>query len=199
MSVMQATVPADQVSGAEALLDKHVNFEQELKDHQQTGDRLDGKGRATMNTMAAQKVDKELENVISSFESTIAQLTTNIQNLASTGSTCKVLLEDNLAMLQYRREADNIESWIVDKTPAVLAKGYGRDVTNVESLLKKNKELDELVKAYQPRIDKFSDTKRKLLQQNNRHASAISKSEGSVIAKWNDLLEIQVQREVFTT
>jgi len=193
ISMTQATVPADQVSGAKALVDKQAEFDRELADHQRTIKDLHAKGRSTIAAMAA--AQHELADVVGSFKSTSDQLQANVEKLAAASEQRKVVLEDNLSMLQYRHEADTIDSWIAEKAPAELPADCGRDVTNIEALLKKNKESEELVKSYQSRIDKLAATKGQLLQQRNTHAAAITKMEAAVVVKWDGLLATLVARE----
>ncbi|XP_063713472.1 spectrin beta chain, non-erythrocytic 5-like isoform X4 [Symsagittifera roscoffensis] len=63
------------------------------------------------------------------------------------------LYKINLDLQEFLADVENLDSWIQKKTPEVSSKNCGNDLIEVEDLLKKQKELEELIDAQKEKIE----------------------------------------------
>ena len=64
-------------------------------------------------------------------------------------------LEEAVDYHQLLADADDIEAWMLDMRKLVTSEDVGRDEANVQSLLKKHKDVSDEIKSYASAIEQL--------------------------------------------
>merc|ERR1711993_102306 len=69
----------------------------------------------------------------------------------------KKRLTDAVDFHQFFTDADDVDNWMLDILKLVSSDDIGKDESNVQTLLKKHKEVTDELKNYQSTIDAFHE------------------------------------------
>ncbi|XP_075723582.1 spectrin beta chain isoform X5 [Rhipicephalus microplus] len=160
---------------------------------------LISKNKAMEDELAAH--EQQLQAVIRSGESLAAEGTPGSERVAE--RSAEVLAAwDRLRQLQAQRaerlakaldfhqffaDADDVDTWMLDTLMLVSSDDVGRDEANVQSLLKKHKEVMEELKSYAQAIDALHAQAGALAE---RESPAVLERLASIDRRYKDLLDL---------
>lgn len=123
---------------------KHQNFDQELKANKPRIEEITSTGKELLDTnhYASDRVSSRMEEIISLWAS-LEEAT------KSKGSK----LEEASQQQQFNRGLEDIELWLSEIEGQLMSEDYGKDLTGVQNLIKKQALLEADVAAHQDRID----------------------------------------------
>lgn len=160
---------------------------------------LISKNKAMEDELAAH--EQQLQAVIRSGESLAAEGTPGSERVAER-STEVLAAWDRLRQLQAQRaerlakaldfhqffaDADDVDTWMLDTLMLVSSDDVGRDEANVQSLLKKHKEVMEELKSYAQAIDALHAQAGALAE---RESPAVLERLASIDRRYKDLLDL---------
>lgn len=95
---------------------------------------------------------------------------------------------------QFFTDADDVDTWMLDVLRLVSSEDVGRDEANVQSLLKKHKDVTEELKTYASTIDALKEQAQQLGQQ-DRESSEVVERLASIERRYKELLELAKLRK----
>ncbi|XP_049846907.1 spectrin beta chain, non-erythrocytic 1 isoform X2 [Schistocerca gregaria] len=187
--IAKLTAPelAQDVAGAEALINRHEEYNQEIlartdsfTNFYDKGDDLIRKGHFLANEI------EEKINVLKQRERLLHETWRERHNLYRL----------NLDTQQFKREADQLESWIVSREPILLDGKLGDTIAQVEDLIRKHDDFEKTIEAQE---DKFNALHRRTLleeefQKQQEKEQAARMAERERIER--ERLEARKRREV---
>jgi spectrin alpha len=176
--MVQQEVVAETLSSADALIRKHVAFEDQCDVHRGLVQKLVASGRELIRNQNQNSSD---------IETSVTRLEQSLADLTAKGDQRKARLADTKAMLEYNRKADGYDAWISDKKSQATSQEVGKDLTTVGTLLTKHGALETSLKAKQKSIDEFRLECSKLAATNS-HSAAISAKGASIMDSWEFLI-----------
>ena len=185
LAMLSSEQTPESMSAAHSLVKKHEAFHADLSEHQDRVTSVCQRGQALVEAG-----NREGDSVRAST----AKLQAQIKVLAETASQRKQALDDSYAYFHFAREADSIQAWIADREPNV-GEDVGQDLPSVQTLITKQEAFDASVRAFQPRVDQFSELKRKLVAQGNSKTAQIQARDDELQARWNRLLTTVAERK----
>uniref|UniRef100_A0A1E1X8E7 Spectrin beta chain n=1 Tax=Amblyomma aureolatum TaxID=187763 RepID=A0A1E1X8E7_9ACAR len=160
---------------------------------------LISKNKAMEDELAAH--EQQLQAVVRSGESLAAEDMPGSERVAER-STEVLAAWDRLRQLQAQRaerlakaldfhqffaDADDVDTWMLDTLMLVSSDDVGRDEANVQSLLKKHKEVMEELKSYAQAIDALHAQAGALAE---RESPAVLERLASIDRRYKDLLDL---------
>jgi spectrin beta len=103
-------------------------------------------------------------------------------------------LEDAVEYFQLFTDADDVDAWMLDTLRLVSSEDVGRDEDNVQSLLKKHKDVADELKNYAEVIDQLHAQASKLTL-NDEEQQKVSERLGAIDARYKELLELSKLRK----
>ena len=103
-------------------------------------------------------------------------------------------LEDAVDYFQMFADADDIDAWMLDALRLVSSEDVGRDEDNVQSLLKKHKDVAEEFKNYADVIEQLHAQKAKLTLNDEEQHKANDRL-GAIDARYKELMELSKLRK----
>lgn len=103
-------------------------------------------------------------------------------------------LEDAVDYFQMFADADDIDAWMLDALRLVSSEDVGRDEDNVQSLLKKHKDVNDELKSYADTIEQLHAQASKLTL-NDEEQQKVSERLGAIDARYKELLELAKLRK----
>ncbi|XP_076360233.1 spectrin beta chain-like isoform X3 [Tachypleus tridentatus] len=98
-------------------------------------------------------------------------------------------LEEAVGYHQFFADADDIDTWMLDTLRLVSSEDIGRDEANVQSLLKKHKDVTEDLKNFTNTVDTLHQQASNLGDQ-DREAPEVLDRLASIDRRYKDLLEL---------
>ncbi|XP_076321230.1 spectrin alpha chain-like isoform X2 [Tachypleus tridentatus] len=125
-------------------LQKHQNFEQELNANKSRIDEITSTGQELIdaNHYASEHISKRMNEIVDLWES--------LKHATHKKGT---KLEEASAQQQFNRGVEDIEIWLSEIEGQLMSEDYGKDLTSVQNLLKKQALLEADVASHQDRID----------------------------------------------
>uniref|UniRef100_A0A4D5R949 Spectrin beta chain n=1 Tax=Scolopendra viridis TaxID=118503 RepID=A0A4D5R949_SCOVI len=167
------------------LLSKHKAMEDELQGHEQQlhsvlkiGDDL-----ISQRHFGADKIQKRMDEVMLMWQ--------QLQELAAFRK--KRLLEA-VDFHQFFADADDVDTWMLDVLRLVSSEDVGRDEANVQSLLKKHKDVTDELKNYSSTIDALRQQAAALGEQDAQSPEVLERI-ASIERRYKELLELAKLRK----
>ncbi|XP_065331438.1 spectrin beta chain isoform X2 [Cloeon dipterum] len=167
------------------LLSKHKALENEVNSHEhqlqgvvQTGDELVRQGH-----FGADRVQERLDELGAAW-----------QHLVQTAAARRRRLEEAVDFHQFFADADDVDIWMLDTLRLVSSEDVGRDEANVQSLLKKHKDVSDELKAYAATVDALKQ-QAALLGEQDRQSEVVTQRLASIDSRYAELLELAKLRK----
>lgn len=144
---MIAKITASELSqdvvGAELLLSRHQEFNAEINSRSDVFNQFYGTG----NVLVSQGhfLSNEIQEKIKILES-------RHQLLNDTWESRNHLYKQNLDTQLFKREANQLESWIQSREPIVQDKTLGDSIGQVEELMRKHEDFEKTIEAQEERF-----------------------------------------------
>ncbi|XP_063228722.1 spectrin beta chain isoform X7 [Bacillus rossius redtenbacheri] len=103
-------------------------------------------------------------------------------------------LEEAVDYHQFFADADDVDIWMLDTLRLVSSEDVGRDEANVQSLLKKHKDVTDELKNYASAIEALHQQAEQLGEQDRRSQEVLERLE-SIDHRYKELLELAKLRK----
>ncbi|XP_070506050.1 spectrin beta chain isoform X5 [Chironomus tepperi] len=167
------------------LLTKHKALESEIHSHDPqlmsvvaVGDELINQGH-----FASDQVKERIKDILATWN-----------HLLDLTAYRRKRLEDAVDYFQMFTDADDIDAWMLDTLRLVSSEDVGRDEANVQSLLKKHKDVADELKNYAETIDQLHQQANKLTL-NDEEQQKVNERLGAIDTRYKELLELSKLRK----
>lgn len=96
-------------------------------------------------------------------------------HLCETAAYRRKRLEEAVSYHQFFTDADDVDTWMLDVLRLVSSEDVGRDEANVQSLLKKHKDVTEELKNYASTIDALKEQSEQLGEQDRTSPEVVER------------------------
>ncbi|XP_050460702.1 spectrin beta chain, non-erythrocytic 5 isoform X2 [Cataglyphis hispanica] len=143
--VAKVTAPelACDVPGAEALISRHNEYKSEIDTREETFEKFYRIGQKLIEQ--GHFLGKEIEDKISVLQQ-------RQQILKDTWQQRKFIYEQNLDTQLFKRDAETLENWIVNREPMLYDEKLGDSISQVEELIRKHEDFQKTIEAQEERF-----------------------------------------------
>ena len=177
--LLQADIGHD-LTTINLLLSKHKTLETEITGHESAlqvsisgGDELIQQGH-----FGSEKIQERIQEVTEMWNSLIQLMDER-----------KRRLTDAVDFHQFFTDADDVDNWMLDILKLVSSDDIGKDESNVQTLLKKHKEVTDELKNYQSTIDALHE-QAGALGEEDRESGPVVERLASIDRRYKELLEM---------
>uniref|UniRef100_A0A8C9WAK5 Spectrin alpha, non-erythrocytic 1 n=1 Tax=Scleropages formosus TaxID=113540 RepID=A0A8C9WAK5_SCLFO len=159
---MKALINADElandVAGAEALLDRHQEHKGEIDAHEDSFKGTDEAGQALVNTghYASDEVKEKL-----------AILSEERESLLELWELRRQQYEQCMDLQLFYRDTEQVDNWMSKQEAFLLNEDLGDSLDSVEALLKKHEDFEKSLSAQEEKITALDEFATKLIQNNH--------------------------------
>ncbi|XP_049795155.1 spectrin beta chain isoform X2 [Schistocerca nitens] len=167
------------------LLSKHKALENEISSHEpQLMSVVDvGRDLVGRQHFGAARVQERLDEILDSWN-----------HLLELSAYRRKRLEEAVDFHQFFADADDVDIWMLDTLRLVSSEDVGRDEANVQSLLKKHKDVTDELKNYAGAIEALHQQASQLGEQ-DRQAPQVVERLASIDHRYKELLEFAKLRK----
>ncbi|MFH4975655.1 hypothetical protein AB6A40_002364 [Gnathostoma spinigerum] len=167
-------------------LQKHQNYEQELRANKNRLDEINTTGQALIdeNHYAADHVKERLREVDAIWDELI-------DATAKKGDKLKEANEQQ----QFNRSVEDVELWLSELEGQTASEDYGKDLISVQNLQKKQALLASDYQAHQDRIDKIRAQAKEFVDKGHFDAPAILQKQQALQSRYDALREPLMRRK----
>ncbi|XP_004640065.1 spectrin alpha chain, erythrocytic 1 [Octodon degus] len=172
---------AKDLASAGNLLKKHQLLEAEMLAQKDALEDLNNLAQELLSsgTFNTDMIEKETQNVNERFESVEGLAAAHHENL-------KV----DYTLFQFFQDLDAEESWIEEKLLRVSSHDYGKDLQNVQNLLRKHKRLEGELVAHEPAVQRVLDMAESLKDKAAEKQEEIQERMARFVEHWEKLKEL---------
>jgi len=148
--VAKVTAPelAKDVPGAETLISRHNEYKSEIDAREEAFEKFYRTGQGLIEQ--GHFLAKEIEDKISVLQQ-------RQQILKDTWQQRRQIYEQNLDTQLFKRDAETLENWIINREPMLQDGKLGESIAQVEELIRKHEDFEKTIEAQEER---FSALKR---------------------------------------
>lgn len=166
--IARVTAPelASDVPGAEQLLNSHAELKTEIDARQENFANFYKTG---------EQVIKEEHFLAKEIAENMNLLRHRFQTLQDTWKNRQTVYEQHQDMLIFKRDADMLDNWILNREPVLHDGKFGESVPQVEELIKKHEDFQNTIEAQQDRFNmlkRITMVERAFKDQQDREAAA---------------------------
>merc|ERR1711884_358455 len=167
------------------LLSKHKSLETEIRAHENSLRQSMAVGQALIDQghFGSDKVQERLDEV-----------NTNWDNLVEMMDSRKRRLTEAVDFHQFLTDADDVDTWMLDILRLVSSDDTGKDEANVQTLLKKHKEITDELKNYESTIKALHD-QADALGEEDREGRTVTERLNSIDKRYQELQELAKLRK----
>ncbi|CAF0910362.1 unnamed protein product [Didymodactylos carnosus] len=104
-------------------------------------------------------------------------------------------LQESYDYYQFFSDADDIDTWMLDMLKLVSSEDIGRDELSAQTLLKKHKDVQDLLDNYRKTIDGLKQINLQQLTVDNRQSQDVQQRIQSIDRRYAELLELSKLRK----
>ncbi|XP_048876599.1 spectrin alpha chain, non-erythrocytic 1-like isoform X2 [Brienomyrus brachyistius] len=181
---MKALINADElandVAGAEALLDRHQEHKGEIDAHEDSFKGTDEAGNALVNTghYASEDVKEKLEILREEREALLELWELRRQQY-----------EQCMDLQLFYRDTEQVDNWMSKQEAFLLNEDLGDSLDTVEALLKKHEDFEKSLSAQEEKITALDEFATKLIQNNHYCKSDVAARRDALLSRRNALHE----------
>ncbi|XP_056875429.1 spectrin alpha chain, non-erythrocytic 1 isoform X4 [Takifugu flavidus] len=181
---MQALINADElandVAGAEALLDRHQEHKGEIDAHEDSFRVTDEAGQALLNTghYASDEVKEKLSILSNEKES-----------LLNLWEVRRQQYEQCMDLQLFYRDTEQVDNWMSKQEAFLLNEDLGDSLDSVEALLKKHEDFEKSLSAQEEKITALDEFATKLIQNNHYAKEDVATRRDALLSRRNALHE----------
>uniref|UniRef100_A0A8B9L2K7 Spectrin alpha chain, non-erythrocytic 1 n=1 Tax=Astyanax mexicanus TaxID=7994 RepID=A0A8B9L2K7_ASTMX len=179
---MKALINADElandVAGAEALLDRHQEHKGEIDAHEDSFKATDEAGQALLNTghYASEEVkEKASWNILTS--------------LLELWELRRQQYEQCMDLQLFYRDTEQVDNWMSKQEAFLLNEDLGDSLDSVEALLKKHEDFEKSLSAQEEKITALDEFATKLIQNNHYAKEDVATRRDALLSRRNALHE----------
>uniref|UniRef100_A0A3Q3G2S2 Spectrin alpha chain, non-erythrocytic 1 n=1 Tax=Labrus bergylta TaxID=56723 RepID=A0A3Q3G2S2_9LABR len=181
---MKALINADElandVAGAEALLDRHQEHKGEIDAHEDSFRATDEAGQALLNTghYASDEVKEKL-----------GILTEEKESLLELWEVRRQQYEQCMDLQLFYRDTEQVDNWMSKQEAFLLNEDLGDSLDSVEALLKKHEDFEKSLSAQEEKITALDEFATKLIQNNHYAKEDVATRRDALLSRRNALHE----------
>jgi len=189
MSDMKAIISADDlakdVSGAEALLDRHNEHKGEIDAREDSFQSTSKAGTRLVesNHFAADEVKDKL-----------ASLSAEKSGLLELWEERRVLYEQCMDLQLFLRDTEQADAWVTKQEAFLVNTDLGDSLDSVEALLKKHGDFEKSLAAQEEKIKALDDFATKLIESEHYASEDVAARRDQLLARRNALYETSAER-----
>jgi len=182
--VSQAEIGHD-LTTIHLLLSKHKSLETEIRAHENSLRQSMAVGQALIDQghFGSDKVQERLDEVNEKWD-----------NLVEMMDSRKRRLTEAVDFHQFLTDADDVDTWMLDILRLVSSDDTGKDEANVQTLLKKHKEISDELKNYESTIKALHD-QADALGEDDRESRTVTERLNSIDKRYQELQELAKLRK----
>ncbi|KAK9736587.1 Spectrin repeat [Popillia japonica] len=176
---------ANDVTGAEALIERHQEHRTEIDARAGTFNALEQFGQQLLssNHYASPEIQEKLE-----------QLNKAREELERAWIERRVQLDQNLDLNLYYRDCEQAENWMSDREAFLAAEEVDSKGDNVEALIKKHEDFDKAINAHEEKIAALQSLADQLINNEHYASSQIDDKRNQVLDRWRHLKEALIEK-----
>uniref|UniRef100_A0A671NPK5 Spectrin alpha chain, non-erythrocytic 1 n=1 Tax=Sinocyclocheilus anshuiensis TaxID=1608454 RepID=A0A671NPK5_9TELE len=180
---MKALINADElandVAGAEALLDRHQEHKGEIDAHEDSFKSADEAGQALLNTghYASEEVKEKV------------CLTLDLLSLLELWELRRQQYEQCMDLQLFYRDTEQVDNWMSKQEAFLLNEDLGDSLDSVEALLKKHEDFEKSLSAQEEKITALDEFATKLIQNNHYAKEDVATRRDALLSRRNALHE----------
>uniref|UniRef100_A0AAY4DFS0 Spectrin alpha, non-erythrocytic 1 n=1 Tax=Denticeps clupeoides TaxID=299321 RepID=A0AAY4DFS0_9TELE len=181
---MKALINADElandVAGAEALLDRHQEHKGEIDAHEDSFKATDEAGQALLSTghYASEEVKEKL-----------GILTEEKESLLELWELRRQQYEQCMDLQLFYRDTEQVDNWMSKQEAFLLNEDLGDSLDSVEALLKKHEDFEKSLSAQEEKITALDEFATKLIQNNHYAKEDVATRRDALLSRRNALHE----------
>ncbi|XP_033851124.1 spectrin alpha chain, non-erythrocytic 1-like isoform X3 [Acipenser ruthenus] len=181
---MKALINADElandVAGAEALLDRHQEHKGEIDAHEDSFKSTDEAGQALLSTghYASDEVREKLR-VLEEERSSLLEL----------WELRRQQYEQCMDLQLFYRDTEQVDNWMSKQEAFLLNEDLGDSLDSVEALLKKHEDFEKSLSAQEEKITALDEFATKLIQNNHYAKEDVATRRDALLSRRNALHE----------
>uniref|UniRef100_A0A8C5A923 Spectrin alpha, non-erythrocytic 1 n=1 Tax=Gadus morhua TaxID=8049 RepID=A0A8C5A923_GADMO len=181
---MKALINADElandVAGAEALLDRHQEHKGEIDAHEDSFRAADEAGQALLNTghYASDEVKEKL-----------GVLTEEKESLLELWELRRQQYEQCMDLQLFYRDTEQVDNWMSKQEAFLLNEDLGDSLDSVEALLKKHEDFEKSLSAQEEKITALDEFATKLIDNNHYAKEDVATRRDALLNRRNALHE----------
>ncbi|KAI1232093.1 hypothetical protein IHE44_0007149 [Lamprotornis superbus] len=186
---MKALINADElandVAGAEALLDRHQEHKGEIDAHEDSFKSADESGQALLSAghYASDEVKEKL-TILSDERSALLEL----------WELRRQQYEQCMDLQLFYRDTEQVDNWMSKQEAFLLNEDLGDSLDSVEALLKKHEDFEKSLSAQEEKITALDEFATKLIQNNHYAMDDVATRRDALLSRRNALHERAMYR-----
>uniref|UniRef100_G1S752 Spectrin alpha chain, non-erythrocytic 1 n=1 Tax=Nomascus leucogenys TaxID=61853 RepID=G1S752_NOMLE len=186
---MKALINADElandVAGAEALLDRHQEHKGEIDAHEDSFKSADESGQALLGAghYASDEVREKL-TVLSEERAALLEL----------WELRRQQYEQCMDLQLFYRDTEQVDNWMSKQEAFLLNEDLGDSLDSVEALLKKHEDFEKSLSAQEEKITALDEFATKLIQNNHYAMEDVATRRDALLSRRNALHERAMRR-----
>nr|BAE91477.1 unnamed protein product [Macaca fascicularis] len=186
---MKALINADElandVAGAEALLDRHQEHKGEIDAHEDSFKSADESGQALLAAghYASDEVREKL-TILSEERAALLEL----------WELRRQQYEQCMDLQLFYRDTEQVDNWMSKQEAFLLNEDLGDSLDSVEALLKKHEDFEKSLSAQEEKITALDEFATKLIQNNHYAMEDVATRRDALLSRRNALHERAMRR-----
>uniref|UniRef100_A0A6I8QYW0 Spectrin alpha chain, non-erythrocytic 1 n=1 Tax=Xenopus tropicalis TaxID=8364 RepID=A0A6I8QYW0_XENTR len=186
---MKALINADElandVAGAEALLDRHQEHKGEIDAHEDSFKAADAAGQALLNGghYASDEVREKL-TILAEERAALLEL----------WELRRQQYEQCMDLQLFYRDTEQVDNWMSKQEAFLLNEDLGDSLDSVEALLKKHEDFEKSLSAQEEKITALDEFATKLIQNNHYAKEDVATRRDALLSRRNALHERALYR-----
>ncbi|CAI5455840.1 unnamed protein product [Caenorhabditis angaria] len=174
---------ANDVTGAEALLERHQEYRTEIDSRSATFQAFDQFGNQLLKTRhyAAKDIDKRLQDVNDARK-----------GLEDAWVARRNILDQCLMLQLFYRDCEQADTWMSAREAFLAQEDPSGD--NVESLIKKHEDFDKAINTQEEKIKGLKLFAENLIKEDHYDAPAVERKRDQILDRWNNLKDALIQK-----
>uniref|UniRef100_A0A0P5GQM4 Spectrin beta chain n=1 Tax=Daphnia magna TaxID=35525 RepID=A0A0P5GQM4_9CRUS len=167
------------------LISKHKALEEDIASHEPTLYSVVNVGEELIQQehFGSEKIQERITEMVDMWN-----------HLCETAAYRRKRLEEAVSYHQFFTDADDVDTWMLDVLRLVSSEDVGRDEANVQSLLKKHKDVTEELKNYASTIDALKEQSEELGEQDRTSPEVVERL-ASIERRYRELMELAKLRK----
>nr|CAH7757313.1 unnamed protein product [Callosobruchus chinensis] len=176
---------ANDVTGAEALIERHQEHRTEIDARAGTFHALEQFGQQLLNSnhYASPEIQEKLE-----------QLNAARADLERAWIDRRLQLDQNLELNLFYRDCEQAENWMSDREAFLASDVVDSNGDNVEALIKKHEDFDKAINAHEEKIATLQSLADQLIAREHYAAKPIDDKRNQVLNRWHHLKNALIEK-----
>ncbi|XP_070496510.1 spectrin alpha chain isoform X3 [Chironomus tepperi] len=185
MSLVSSEELANDVTGAEALIERHQEHRTEVDARAGTFSAFEQFGSELLqaNHYASPEIQEKIESLAKTRE-----------DLENAWTTRRLQLDQNLDLQLYLRDCEQAENWMSAREAFLNAEEVDSKGDNVEVLIKKHEDFDKAIHGHEEKIAALQVLADQLIAQQHYAAKLIDDKRNEVLERWRHLKEDLIEK-----